>query len=184
MLKPPCETQTAVWPQRAVWSSRKSEDLHKVRTQEFWLLTSHMATCGETPIAQVPHGFVPSHEKTGNPRSVSGLDCLPMSLSPDASGFWAKRYLATDVVRDQGPGVSWNRQEGPPLERCAETGRTLPASVPPFLLLLVLPWCWEQKGKNEGLGPVSLSLSRKLRYPLSRNNVTLLNRLLCSFDQF
>lgn len=149
------------------------------RSSDSWHLT--WPPVGKHPLPRSITASCRAMRKTGNPRSVSGLDCLPMSLSPDTSGFWEKQYLATDVIRDQGPGISGKRQEGSPLERSAETGRTLPASVLPFLLLLVLPWCWEQKEKNEGLGPISLSLSRKLRYSLSRNNMTLLNRSLCSF---
>lgn len=122
--KPPCETQTAVWPQRAVWSSRKSEDLHKVRTQKFWLLTSHMATCGESPIAQVHHGFMPSHEKNRESKKCLRLGLPPHEPLPrylwflreTVSSHWCHQRSGTWDLREKAGRVTlgeirWNRQD-------------------------------------------------------------------------
>ena len=160
--------------QGRIWSSRKSKYFHKVRRQKFWLLTSHMATYWATPIAQVHHCFMPRCGQSRNLRSVSDSDCFPMILSSEGSVFWEGLYLVIDILRDHGPGTSWKGQEGLPLESSGGIGRTLPLGVPPFLLLLALPWHWEQKEKNEGLGLIGLtSLFRKVRYLLSKNNMTL-----------
>ena len=135
--------------------SQRTDTKSGHRSSDSWHLT--WPPVGKHPLPRSIMVSSPAMRKTGNPRSVSGLDCLPVSLSPDTSGFWEKRYLATDIVRGHGPGISWKRQEGSPLERSGETCRALPFSVPPFLLLLVLPWRWEQKQKNEALGLISLS---------------------------
>lgn len=108
----------------------------------------------ETPTAQVHRGFKPSHEKNRESEKSLRLGLPPpWASAPDTSGFWEKQCLATDIVRGHGPGDLMERQEGSPPERSGETGRTLPFSVPPFLLL---PPCsalmLRTKEKNEVLG--------------------------------
>ena len=163
----PCDIQNCPLRNIGQWlfTSKRNLIIQEVRgliqSQDTEVLTLDISLTwppvGKHPLPRSIMVSSPAMRKTGNPRSVSGLDCLPMSLSPDTSGFWEKRYLATDIVRGHGPGISWKRQEGSPLERSGETSRALPFSVPPFLLLLVLPWRWEQKQKNEALGLISLS---------------------------
>ena len=161
----PVMLKTTMWNTEISVASESNLVIQEVRgliqSQDTEVLTLDISLTwppvGKHPLPRSIMVSSPAMRKTGNPRSVSGLDCLPMSLSPDTSGFWEKRYLATDIVRGHGPGISWKRQEGSPLERSGETSRALPFSVPPFLLLLVLPWRWEQKQKNEALGLISLS---------------------------
>lgn len=125
------------------------------RSSDSWHLT--WPPVGKHPLPRSITGSCPAMSRAGNLSSVSGSDCPPTSLSSENSGFWEKLYLAVDILRDQGPWMWWKRQEGSPLESSAGIGRTLPFGVPPFLLLLALPWRWEQKEKNEGLGLISLT---------------------------
>lgn len=125
------------------------------RSSDSWHLT--WPPVGKHPLPRSITGSCPAMSRAGDLRSVSGSDCPPTSLSSENSGFWEKLYLAVDILRDQGPWISWKRQEGSPLESSGGIGRTLPFGVPPFLLLLALPWRWEQKEKNEGLGLISLT---------------------------
>ena len=134
------------------------------RSSDSWHLT--WPPVGKHPLPRSIMASCRAMRITGNPRSVSGSDCLPMSLPPDTSGFWEKRYLATDIVRSHGPGISWKRQEGSPLERSGETGRALPFSVTPFLLLLVLPWHWKRKEWSAGAHFSQSSLENSdIHYP-------------------
>ena len=171
--KTPCEEH------RSLVTSRKNLTIQEVKVlsqgQETEVLTldisyGHLLGNAHCP---GPSLFMPRAGQSRNLRNVSGSDYLPMSLSSEASIFWEGLYLATDILRDHGPGTSWRGQEGSPLESSGGIGGTLPLDVPPFLLLLALPWRWEQKEKNEERGLSWLApLSRKLRYS-SKINVTL-----------
>ena len=171
--KPPCETQRLVWPQRAIWLSRKSEDLYKVRTQTFWLLTSHMATCGETPIAQVHHGFMPSHENNRESKKCLRLGLPPHE--PPSRYLWFLRETVSshrhrqksrtwDLMEKAGRvtlgEIQWNRQS---LTFQCDTFPSPPGSA--LTLKTKRMKCW---------GSFLSVLSRKLRYSLSRNNMTLI----------
>ena len=136
------------------------------RSSDSWHLT--WPPIGQYPLSPVHHCFMPRGGQSRSLRSVSGSDCLPMSLSSEGSVFWQGLWLAPDILRGHGPGTSWKGQGESPLESSGGISRTLPPDVPPFLLLLAVPLRWEQKEKNQKLGLISLpSLSRKLRYSLS-----------------
>lgn len=144
--------------------SQRTDTKSGHRSSDSWHLT--WPPVGKHPLPRSIVASSPAMRKTGNLRSLSGLDCLPMSLAPDTSGFWEKWYLATDIVRGHGPGISWKRQEGSPLERSGETGRTLPFSVPPFLLLLVFPDAENKKKRMKCWGAFSQSSRNSdIHYP-------------------
>ena len=184
--EPPFEEKVNGYlPQRGIWSSRKSEDLYKVRTQKFWLLTSHMATCGETPIAQVHHGFKPSHEKNRESEKCLRLGLPPREPLPrylwflreTVSSHWHRQRSRTwDLMEKAGRvtlgEIRWNMQSL--TFQCA----TFPSPPGSALTLRTKTKEW-----SPGAHFSQSSLENSyIHYPWII--WLLINRLLCSFYQF
>ena len=152
------------------------------RSSDSWHLT-HMATCGETPITQVHHGFKPSNEKNRESEKCLRLGLPPHEPLPrylwflreTVSSHWHRQRSRTwDLMEKAGRvtlgEIRWNKQS---LTFQCDTFPSPPGSA--LTLKMKRMKCW---------GSFLSVLSRKLIYSLSMNNMTLINRLLCSFYQF
>lgn len=149
--------KSRLWSRGVNGHNKEESDHPEVRvlsqSQETELLTLDIYWA--TPMAQVPHCFLPRDSRAGNLSSISG-PVFPWA-SPLRALFHERGciYQVTETVDLVPHG---KEREGSPLGSSGGIGRTLPFRVPPFLLLLALTRCWEQKGMNGWLGLISLLL--------------------------